>query len=78
MHFTYVLKSVVDDKIYVGYTNNLRKRLKEHNLGKVRATKTRRPLVIIYYEACHNKHKALEREKYFKSGYGRRFLKNRI
>ncbi len=78
MFYTYVLRSLKDNKLYIGFTENLEKRIKEHKLGYVDATKNRRPLKLIYYEACRNKQKALEREKYFKTGYGRRFLKNRI
>lgn len=78
MFYTYVLKSKKDKKLYIGFTNNLRKRIDDHYQGKVEATKNRRPLKLIYYEAGKSKHKAIKREKYFKTGYGRRFLKNRI
>ena len=78
MFYTYILKSQADDKLYVGFCKDLRKRVQEHNLGKVKATKSRAPLQLIYYEACLSKDKALKREKYFKSGYGRKFLKNRL
>jgi len=44
----------------------------------VHATKNRRPLKLVYYEACKSREKAIAREKYFKTGFGRRFLKNRI
>lgn len=78
MFFTYVLQSRIDNKYYVGSTNDLRKRLGEHNNGKVRSTKNRVPLDLVYYEACLDKIKAIKREKYFKTGFGRGFLKNRI
>ncbi len=78
MFYTYVLKSRKDKKLYIGFTNNLKKRIIEHNTGQVESTKTRLPIELVYYEACGNKEKALEREKYFKTGFGRRFLKNRI
>ena len=78
MFYTYILESRRDSKLYIGWTNDLRERIKEHNQGKVLATKSRRPLKLIYYEACLNKQKAIKREKYFKTGFGRRFLKNRI
>lgn len=78
MHYTYVLRSEKDHKLYIGYSNNLRRRFEEHNRGLVPSTVTRRPLGLVYYEACWNKERALEREKYFKTGYGRRFLRNRI
>lgn len=78
MFYTYVLKSAIDDKLYVGCTGDLKKRLEEHKLGKVEATKHRLPVGLIYYEACLNKIKAFKREKYFKTGYGRRFLESRL
>jgi putative endonuclease len=77
-YYTYVLKSKVDGKLYIGFTENLQRRTIEHNSGLVSATKTRKPLELIYFEACKNKDKALKREKYLKSGFGRKFLKDRI
>lgn len=78
MFFTYVLKSKIDNKLYIGFTKDLKKRIEEHNKGLVEATKKRKPLELLYYEACLNKEKAIAREKYFKSGYGRNFLNNRL
>jgi putative endonuclease len=78
MYYTYVLKSEKDDKYYVGSTSNLKERLKLHNNGNVKSTKCRRPLSLIYYEACLSKTKAIRREDYFKTGFGRKFLKGRI
>lgn len=78
MFYTYVLRSTFDNKLYVGVSNDLRRRLHEHNNGEVESTKLRRPFVLIYYEACLNKDKAIQREKYFKTGFGRGYLKTRI
>jgi len=78
MFYTYVLKSSKDSKFYIGFTKNVDKRIREHNKGLIKATKHRRPLKLIYYEACFSKYRALKREQYFKTGFGRRFLKNRI
>ncbi len=78
MFYTYVLKSAQDNNLYVGWTTDLKKRFESHNAGIVQATKHRKPLKIVYYEACLDKEKAIKREKYFKTGFGRRFLKNRI
>ncbi len=78
MYYTYVLKSLEDEFHYIGYSNNLQNRYLEHCKGLVEATKNRRPLKLVYYEACLNKQKAIAREKYFKTGFGRRFLKDRI
>ena len=76
--FTYVMISENDNKLYVGFTNNLERRVEEHHNGVVASTANRRPLRLIYYEACLHEEDALKREKYFKTGFGRRFLKNRL
>lgn len=78
MYYTYVLKSKKDSKLYIGYTSNLRERLKLHNDGGVPSTQNRRPLELIYYEACLVKEDAIKREKSLKTGFGRSYLKNRL
>ena len=78
MFYTYVLKSLKDNDRYIGWTDDLSNRVDMHNSGLVDATKYRRPLELIYYEACLTKEKAIAREKYFKTGFGRRFLRDRI
>jgi putative endonuclease len=78
MHYTYVLESEKDGKHYTGYTKNLKLRLAQHNAGEVVSTKYRRPMKLIYYEACLSKQDALKRERYFKSYYGRMYLKKRL
>jgi len=78
MYYTYVLESIKDRNLYIGWTDDLRNRYKKHNSGQVESTKTRRPFILIYYEACLSKDNAIKREKYFKTGFGRRFLKNRL
>ena len=75
---TYILQSMNDHMFYVGYTTNLKKRLEEHNSGKVKSTKDRSPLRVVYYEVCYNQADALHREKYLKSSYGKRYIKNRL
>jgi putative endonuclease len=77
-YFVYVLKSLKDLNYYVGYTNNLEERLKQHNSGKVVSTISRTPFIIVYFEACFNQKDALHREKYLKTTYGKRYIKNRI
>lgn len=78
MFYTYVLKSEKDNKLYVGWTDNINRRLEEHNAGRVPSTRVRRPLQLVYYEVCLDKERAIAREKYFKTGFGRRFLNSRI
>jgi putative endonuclease len=78
MYYTYVLRSEMDGKLYVGWSKDLKNRLREHNDGRVFATKARRPFVLVYYEACLNEESAVAREKQLKTGYGRRYLKSRL
>lgn len=78
MFYVYLLISKKDKCWYTGYTNNLRKRILEHNNGKNFSTKIRTPFELVYYEACLNKFDAIAREKYLKSGMGKRYLKNRL
>jgi putative endonuclease len=78
MFYTYVLLSLKDSKFYIGHTDDLRRRFKNHTDGLVESTKLRRPLKLVYYEACCDLEKAIQREHYFKTGFGRRYLKNRI
>jgi putative endonuclease len=77
-YYTYLLKSKKDGRMYTGFTNNLRKRLWEHNNGKSTYTKGRGPFEVIYYEGCLLEEKARSRELYLKSGMGKRYLKNRL
>jgi putative endonuclease len=78
MYYTYVLRSEVDGRFYSGYSENLKQRFDQHNKGYVESTKFRRPLTIVYYEACLNKEDAIKREKYFKTYHGKMFLKKRL
>lgn len=78
MYYTYVLQSSVDNHLYIGYTNDLKRRIVEHNSGAVDATKYRRPLQLVYYEACLVQRDAIKREKALKTGFGRAYLKNRL
>jgi putative endonuclease len=78
LFYVYVLLSQVDKKFYTGYTENLYRRLEEHNAGKVTSTKYRKPFELIYYEVCLNKDDALHREKYLKTTYGKRYIRNRL
>jgi len=78
MYYTYVLQSEKDSKFYIGFTKGLKQRFKEHEKGLVESTKNRRPLKLIYYEACLSQGDATKREKYFKTYHGRVFIKRRL
>lgn len=78
MWYTYILQSTKSNGWYTGYTNDLRKRFNEHNEGKSNWTKDRGPWTLVYYEACLDKEDAKAREKYLKSGMGKRYIKNRL
>ncbi|MFH2136609.1 MAG: GIY-YIG nuclease family protein [Patescibacteria group bacterium] len=73
--FVYILLSYKDGKTYTGSTDNLKRRLTEHNSGKVVSTKNRRPLKLIYEEAFSSLRDARAREQYFKNCAGRKKLK---
>lgn len=76
--YTYVLISEKDGNFYTGSTNDLIKRIEEHKNGLVSSTKYRLPIKLVYFEACLNKDNAFRRERYLKTGMGKRYLKNRL
>ncbi len=78
MYYVYVLQSLKDKMLYTGYTDNLRNRFNCHNSGQISSTKHRMPFKLIYYEACLNQQDATAREKFLKTGMGKRYLKNRL
>ena len=78
MFYVYVLRSQMDAGFYIGYTIDLRTRLRQHKTGKSFSTARRNPWKLIYYEAYVNQADALGRERYLKSGAGRRFLKAQL
>jgi putative endonuclease len=76
--YVYVLRSLKDNLLYTGYTSDLHKRIELHNKGEVQSTKNRIPLKLIYWEGCLNQQDATKREKYLKTAWGKRYLKNRL
>jgi putative endonuclease len=74
----YILASEKDNSWYIGFTSDLDKRLKDHNNGRTITTSRKMPWEVIYYEVSFSKYDAIAREKYLKSGMGRRYLKNRL
>ena len=78
MNYVYVLLSGKDGKFYTGSTKDLKRRINEHNSGRVDSTKERLPMKLIYYEACIDEIDARARETYLKSGMGKRYIRNRL
>ena len=77
-YYVYLLISEKDNSWYIGYTSNLKERIMQHNSGKTISTKRKLPWRILYYEVSFYIEDAIAREKYLKSGMGRRYLKNRL
>jgi len=77
-YYIYVLRSEVDKQFYVGYTSDLKNRLLQHEKGLVMSTKNRRPLKLVYFEGCLNQQDATHREKYLKTSWGKRYIKERL
>lgn len=78
MYYTYVLQSTRDMNFYTGFTKNLKLRFDQHEKGLVDSTTHRRPLKLVYYEACLDERDAAKREKYLKTYNGKMFLKKRL
>lgn len=78
MFYVYTLKSNIDNRIYIGYTTDLKTRFKRHNTGKVKSTKANKPWVLIYYEAYRAKPDATKREKQLKLHAAKNELKSRL
>ena len=78
MHYVYIIKSKIDSSYYVGFTNDLKRRIAEHNGGLVRFTSSRIPYTLIWYSAFVDKCKALNFEKYLKHGSGFAFSRKHL
>ena len=78
MFYVYVLHSTKDNGFYIGYSTDLKRRLSEHTRGASFATKSRGPWKLIYYEAYTERKDAEGREKFLKSGAGRRFVRAQL
>ena len=76
--YVYVISSVKTRDLYIGYTQNLRDRLSAHNTGKNHSTKHKKPWKLIYFEGYIDKKDALGREKFLKSGSGKRYLHKQL
>ncbi len=78
MFTVYVLKSLVNGRMYTGYTEDVEGRLDYHNSGKVRSTKAYKPYALVYTEEFADKTEARKREIFLKTGKGREYLKTKI
>ncbi len=78
MYYVYVLLSGVDGGFYTGATGDVNRRLEEHCEGLVETTRDRRPLELVYYEACNSRKDGCRREKYLKTSAGKRYLRDRL
>lgn len=77
-YYVYVLVSEKDGNKYVGYTSDLKGRLVSHNEGRVRSTRNRLPMKLVYFEGCLDREDATRREKYLKTAWGKRYIRNRL
>ena len=78
MYFVYILQSLKDKMMYVGFTESVERRITEHDSGQVESTKHRRPLRLVCYEAYLTKSEALKREEYLKSSDGKKDIRRRL
>jgi putative endonuclease len=78
MFYTYVIEAEKGGELYIGFTSDIKRRLKEHNQGLNLSTKHQGKWKLIYCEICCNKHDAQRREGYFKTTQGKRLLKRRL
>lgn len=76
MWYVYIAQSQKDKQLYTGISQDPEKRIKKHNNGSTKSTRSRRPFVLIYTEKCLNRSEARKREKFLKSGFGREFIKS--
>lgn len=77
-YYVYILFSLKDNKLYIGFSKDLKQRIAEHNNGYVVATKHRQPLLLIHYEYFISRADAVAREKFLKSGFGRDQIKKAL
>ena len=78
MFYTYAFYDKTRKIFYIGYTNDLKRRVVEHNYGKTQTTSRMNDKMLVYYEACISKEDAMEREKQLKTGFGKGYLKRRL
>ena len=77
-YFVYAIKSKIDGRLYVGFSKDVEKRVKEHNSGTTRSTKGYRPWGLVFTQECNTRTEARKLEKYYKSGIGKEKLKSLV
>ena len=78
MYYVYAFYDKTRKIFYIGYTNDLKRRVSEHNQGKTQTTSRMSEKSLVYFEACLSKKDASDREKQLKTGFGRGYLKKRL
>lgn len=78
MYYVYVLQSITSGCLYTGFTRSVYKRLKGHNDGLNEFSKKFGPWKLIYYEVYIIKEDAIAREKFLKSGSGKKYLDKQL
>ncbi|MCD6412835.1 MAG: GIY-YIG nuclease family protein [Elusimicrobia bacterium] len=78
MCFVYILQSEKDNGYYIGSTHHLTRRIERHSQGRVNATKSRRPLKLVYFEKCPSYSVAMKKEKFVKKQKSRKYIENLI
>ena len=78
MWYIYILKSLKNNRLYTGSTNDIERRLKEHNSGQSKYTKLTKPFELVYKESFEERLEARRRELFLKTGKGRELLKSLI
>ncbi|MBU4348327.1 GIY-YIG nuclease family protein [Patescibacteria group bacterium] len=77
MFYVYILKSKKDNSLYIGKTNNIERRIQEHNSGHTPSIRTKRPFILLEKIECDNEIEAHKIEKEYKKGYKREYIKNK-
>jgi len=78
MYYVYILKSKKDNSLYKGVTDDLKKRVSEHNTGSVKYSSSKYPYILVWYCAFLSKKQALQFERYLKHGSGHAFTKRHL
>ncbi|MCK4781928.1 GIY-YIG nuclease family protein [Candidatus Parcubacteria bacterium] len=78
MYYVYIIKSLTNNKYYIGYTKNIKERLERHNEGRSRFTKNKGEWILVYQERYNSRGEAIKREKYIKSQKSRKFIESLI